>query len=73
MKKRQPIYALSPSENAIMCARHQIEDERMAAFDNFFDKVAADELITAQDMIGLKLDHKGIVRLHEFMKKRGLA
>lgn len=72
MKKRQSIYALSPSENAVMCARHQIEDQRMAAFDNFFDKVASDDLITAQDIINLKLDHNGIVHLSTFLKKRGL-
>lgn len=70
--KRKVLYETMPSENALMCARQSIEDELMAAYDNFFDKVKFGEPITAQDITSLKLNSQGMHSLSTFLKERGL-
>lgn len=70
--KRKVTLESVPSENALMCARQAIEDQQMAAYDRFFDKVRDEEPITAQDITALKLNSQGMHRLSTFLKQRGL-
>lgn len=73
MRRKQTTFATMPSENAIMCAKHQLIDERMNAFDRFFDKVNDGEIVSAHDLASLKLKGAEADNMLKFLKKRKLV